>query len=243
MVSIRGYWVGPVSKVTGPSGPVECGSDLALDGLDFTRSPGVDGAPLTESAPSRGRIIRESVAETDEQLVDRLVEARLRVLRAASRPGALAELAPRELRQLAGAAFLRPVAESGGDSAAAELTEAELRWLDAESFRDYASVLMASRQRQTEEARPESPFNAPGELRSPFWRPRTGACCGASKSPRPAGSPYPRLGAKEASRSCRPFCRPRPSCAPQQRHLAAPRLAGAAARCRQASVASSRKAT
>ena len=107
----------------------------------------------------------------------RVVELVLGVLRAASQPGALAELAPRELTQLAGAAFLRPgLAESaGGGSAIPELTEAELRSLDAESFRDYAPALMAHRQRQVEAGRPDSPFNSPGrELRSPFWRPRSG---------------------------------------------------------------------
>jgi hypothetical protein len=46
-VSIRGYWLGTVRKVKGPDGqPVETADDLELDGLDFTRSPGVDGASV-----------------------------------------------------------------------------------------------------------------------------------------------------------------------------------------------------
>lgn len=44
-VSIRGAWTGTVRKVKGPDGrPVETADGLELDGLDFTRSPGVPGA-------------------------------------------------------------------------------------------------------------------------------------------------------------------------------------------------------
>jgi hypothetical protein len=46
-VSIRGHWIGTVRKVRGPDGqPVETADDLALDGLDFTKSPGVAGAAI-----------------------------------------------------------------------------------------------------------------------------------------------------------------------------------------------------
>ncbi|WP_372672569.1 hypothetical protein [Amycolatopsis kentuckyensis] len=74
-VSIRGYWLGPVRTEPGPDGgPVETGDDLELDGLDFTKNPGVDGARVdavqrTEPAQagtteSAGRtVIHESVQE------------------------------------------------------------------------------------------------------------------------------------------------------------------------------------
>ena len=179
-VSIRGQWLGPVRTVTGPSGQaVEQGAGLMIDGIDFTANPGVPAARLSESAPGGGRIILESVGETDEQIVERLVEGRLRVLREASRPGALAEVSPGELKQLTAMAFIgRQVAESdGADSDGpgwTELTESELRALDSETFRQYSSGLLAHRQQQLEASHEPSPFSAPGTLRSPFWRPLTG---------------------------------------------------------------------
>ncbi|MGK5728929.1 DUF6582 domain-containing protein [Streptomyces sp. URMC 124] len=80
-VSIRGAWIGPVRRHSGPDGaPVETADDLEIDGLDFTRKPGVPGArvdiytpaaPLgpAESAPGRV-LITESVLEA---LVDTTV--------------------------------------------------------------------------------------------------------------------------------------------------------------------------
>jgi hypothetical protein len=74
-VSIRGAWVGKVRRESGPDGaPIETADDLELDGLDFTRKPGVPGAqvdtftPAVSSAPaesaSDGRVlITESVQE------------------------------------------------------------------------------------------------------------------------------------------------------------------------------------
>lgn len=74
-VSIRGAWVGNVRREPGPDGtPVETADDLELDGLDFTRKPGVLGAgvdtftPAASSAPAEaapdGRVlIHESVQE------------------------------------------------------------------------------------------------------------------------------------------------------------------------------------
>lgn len=74
-VSIRGAWVGRVRREPGPDGtPVETADDLELDGLDFTRKPGVLGArvdsftPAASSAPAEaapdGRVlITESVQE------------------------------------------------------------------------------------------------------------------------------------------------------------------------------------
>jgi len=74
-VSIRGAWVGKVRRQPGPDGvPVETADDLEIDGLDFTRKPGVPGARVDSftregsSAPaetaSEGRVlITESVQE------------------------------------------------------------------------------------------------------------------------------------------------------------------------------------
>jgi hypothetical protein len=46
-VSIRGYWLGTVRKVRGPDGqPVETGEDLEVDGIDWTKNPGVTGAQV-----------------------------------------------------------------------------------------------------------------------------------------------------------------------------------------------------
>lgn len=73
-VSIRGAWVGKVRREPGPDGvPVETANDLELDGLDFTRKPGVLGARVDtytpasfrqeESAPDGRVLITESVQE------------------------------------------------------------------------------------------------------------------------------------------------------------------------------------
>ncbi|MFD9564350.1 DUF6582 domain-containing protein [Streptomyces sp. NPDC059994] len=73
-VSIRGAWVGKVRSQPGPDGtPVETADDLELDGLDFTRKPGVLGARVdsftpagadgAEEAASERMLITESVQE------------------------------------------------------------------------------------------------------------------------------------------------------------------------------------
>lgn len=74
-VSIRGAWVGKVRTERGPDGSqVQTADDLEIDGLDFTRKPGVPGArvdtftPADAGAPaetaSDGRVlITESVQE------------------------------------------------------------------------------------------------------------------------------------------------------------------------------------
>jgi hypothetical protein len=73
-VSIRGAWVGRVRRQPGPDGvTVETADDLEIDGLDFTRKPGVPGARVdsftreaasapAETAPDRV-LITESVQE------------------------------------------------------------------------------------------------------------------------------------------------------------------------------------
>jgi hypothetical protein len=64
-VSIRGNWLGTVRKVKGPGGGiVETGSDLELDGLEFTPAPGVSGARIdTFSWASEGQ------QETEERVL------------------------------------------------------------------------------------------------------------------------------------------------------------------------------
>ncbi|NUP39520.1 MAG: hypothetical protein HOY76_21535 [Streptomyces sp.] len=75
-VSIRGAWVGKVRRQPGPDGTqVETADDLELDGLDFTRKPGVLGADIdtftpadaasapAEAAPDGRVLIHESVQE------------------------------------------------------------------------------------------------------------------------------------------------------------------------------------
>jgi hypothetical protein len=73
-VSIRGYWTGTVRKVKGPDGQmVETADGVVLDGVDFTRSPGVSGAeiktfawtgrPGYESQTTERVAITESVQE------------------------------------------------------------------------------------------------------------------------------------------------------------------------------------
>jgi hypothetical protein len=83
-VSIRGAWLGPVRRESGPDGStVETADDLELDGLDYTRKPGVPGAgiasvvlagaepresdgtsrvPIAESAPEATVTITETAA-------------------------------------------------------------------------------------------------------------------------------------------------------------------------------------
>jgi hypothetical protein len=68
-VSIRGWWDGPVRKVEYEGQEVQTGDTLVLDGLDFTKSPGVPGAGVegsgglaTETADGR-TLVYESVTE------------------------------------------------------------------------------------------------------------------------------------------------------------------------------------
>jgi hypothetical protein len=72
-VSIRGNWLGIVRKVRGPEGGiVETGSDLELDGLEFTPAPGVQGAQIDTFAWAGS----DGQTETDERvLIAESVEA------------------------------------------------------------------------------------------------------------------------------------------------------------------------
>lgn len=91
-VSIRGAWVGPVRRQAGPNGAtVETADDLELDGLDYTRKPGVPGAaissvtlagaepresdgtsrvPITESAPEASVTITETATNESGPFAD-----------------------------------------------------------------------------------------------------------------------------------------------------------------------------
>jgi hypothetical protein len=60
-VSIRGAWVGKVRRQSGPNGAqVETADDLELDGLDFTRKPGVVGARVDSFTPEAASAPAES---------------------------------------------------------------------------------------------------------------------------------------------------------------------------------------
>lgn len=75
-VSIRGWWLGDTRTVRQPDGSTaETADDLELDGLDFTKTPGVPAARVTvERAPGRRRVYEsfgpvsvafESLSEAD----------------------------------------------------------------------------------------------------------------------------------------------------------------------------------
>lgn len=68
-VSIRGWWLGPVTNVEHNGQTVETAEDMEIDGIDFTASPGVDAARIAtfetrlaaEAAPAGRTPITESV--------------------------------------------------------------------------------------------------------------------------------------------------------------------------------------
>ena len=76
-VSIRGAWLGKVRRVPGPAGdPVETADDLELDGLDYTRKPGVSGAQVDAFAWAKG-----GATETSERVLitESVQEARVTI--------------------------------------------------------------------------------------------------------------------------------------------------------------------
>jgi hypothetical protein len=81
-VSIRGAWLGKVRRERGPDGGmVETADDLELDGLDYTRKPGVPGAVIDtvdraakESDGDRA-LIYESVEAQVTSITEETVEA------------------------------------------------------------------------------------------------------------------------------------------------------------------------
>lgn len=74
-VSIRGAWLGKVRRESGPDGtPVETADDLELDGLDFTRKPGVPGARVDSFTPS-GTAPAESASDGRVLITESVQEA------------------------------------------------------------------------------------------------------------------------------------------------------------------------
>jgi len=101
-VSIRGHWLGTVRKVKGPDGdPVETAGDLELDGLDFTRKPGVTGADVDTFAWAD----RAGRTETTERvsITESVQEALVTITEDASPALMLSETDQEVLRDLTGA--------------------------------------------------------------------------------------------------------------------------------------------
>ncbi len=85
-VSIRGSWLGRVRKERGPSGElVETADGVDLDGVDFTRSPGVAGAEIKTFA-----WMKDGASETTERVLitESVQEARVTSITEESPPGA-----------------------------------------------------------------------------------------------------------------------------------------------------------
>lgn len=73
-VSIRGYWVGPVRRETGPDGVlVETGDDLEIDGLDYTGTPGVAGAEIDHYSATTARTVPQEAVYSTESNPGRIV--------------------------------------------------------------------------------------------------------------------------------------------------------------------------
>ncbi|MFI5831082.1 DUF6582 domain-containing protein [Streptomyces sp. NPDC051578] len=95
-VSIRGAWVGKVRREAGPGGTtVEAASDLELDGLDFTRKPGVPGARIDTYTPA-GSQPEETAAPDGRVLITESVQEALvhTVSEAAAEPAAVESAGP-----------------------------------------------------------------------------------------------------------------------------------------------------
>jgi hypothetical protein len=118
-VSIRGYWLGTVHKVKGPDGQdVETSSGgIELDGLDFTRSPGVAAAQVDTFAWAD----RSGRTETTERvpITESVPEARVTISEETVAPVVLTE-AERAMLPFAGGAH---VFENGTCITCAAVTE------------------------------------------------------------------------------------------------------------------------
>ena len=91
-VSIRGYWLGTVRKVKGPDGqPVETADDMDVNGIDWTKDPGVTGAEIDTFAWAD----RSGRTETTERILitESVQEARVTITEetAPAAPPALTE--------------------------------------------------------------------------------------------------------------------------------------------------------
>lgn len=82
-VSIRGAWLGRVRREQHDGRMVETGDDLELDGLDYTRKPGVDGAGIESVAPVVSRP-RESDGAERVPITEAAPEATVTISEAAT---------------------------------------------------------------------------------------------------------------------------------------------------------------
>lgn len=77
-VSIHGYWVGDTRQVQAQDGPATTADDLEIDAIDFTASPGVDGALIDSGgggkATESGGVLRTPISEAMEAKVTLLEE-------------------------------------------------------------------------------------------------------------------------------------------------------------------------
>lgn len=81
-VSIRGAWVGPVHREVHDGQATEAGSDVELDGLDFTRKPGVVGAGVDSVEPIAAPEPRESDGTARMLITESAPEATLTITEA-----------------------------------------------------------------------------------------------------------------------------------------------------------------
>jgi hypothetical protein len=75
-VSIRGSWIGNVSRKVAPDGRTyEEAPDLEIDGLDFTRKPGVPGAQIDHFTPAESGTAAESASNERVPITESVEEA------------------------------------------------------------------------------------------------------------------------------------------------------------------------
>ncbi|WP_327066894.1 DUF6582 domain-containing protein [Kitasatospora sp. NBC_01302] len=84
-VSIRGAWLGPVRRVQQDGRTVETADDLELDGLDYTRKPGVEGAGIDSVNPVPAQP-RESDGTARMPIAESAPEATVTISEAATPP-------------------------------------------------------------------------------------------------------------------------------------------------------------
>lgn len=71
-VSIHGYWIGDTRQVQTAEGLATTADDLEIDAIDFTASPGVDGALIdngSKKATESGGVLRTPISEAMEASV------------------------------------------------------------------------------------------------------------------------------------------------------------------------------
>jgi hypothetical protein len=69
-VSIRGWWVGPVKTTTVDGTSCETADDLEIDGLDFTKTPGVEAARIeTATTVTETGAVRTPISESVEKVM------------------------------------------------------------------------------------------------------------------------------------------------------------------------------